>query len=140
VDAVTDDHGQALALAVLALAIAAVTIVGLRGAQERILADAHERRAGEAAIEAAGAALADAQLSLTGQSDRAPTQTELEALASDPLVRERALAAANALSLANDGPPARDLSIDVGARTFELALAVGSHRQRAAIETRCCRR
>jgi len=37
---VTDDRGQALILAVLALAIAAVTIVGLETAQDRILADA----------------------------------------------------------------------------------------------------
>lgn len=142
----TDDRGQALVLAVLALAIAAVTIVGLRAAQDRILADAVERRAGEAAIEAAGAVVADAHLALIsslrdelGRARRAPTRGDLEALAADPLVRDRALAAADALAAANGGPAARDLSITVGPRSFELTLGVGAHRQRAAVETRCCR-
>lgn len=143
----TDDRGQALVLAVLALAIAAVTIVGLRAAQDRILADAVERRAGEAAIEAAGMVMADAQLALVaslrdefGRPRSAPTRADLEGLAADPVVRDRALAAAERLASANGGPPPSDLSITVAPRSFELTLTAGAHHQRASIETRCCRR
>ena len=134
-DALSDDRGQALVLAVLALGIAAATIVGLRATQDRILADVRERRAGEAAIEAAGAALADAQIELI-----APGRAELEALVTDPLVIERSRRAADALSVANGGPPTADLVISLGPRTLDIALSVGAHRQRAAIETTCCRR
>ena len=143
----SDERGQALVLAVLALALAAVTIVGLGAAQDRILADARDRRAGEAAIEAAGAALADAQLDLIasfsderGVARRMATRADLDALVADPLVLERSRAFAAELSTANGGGPVRDLEITVSARTLDLALTVGGHRQRAAIGTACCRR
>jgi hypothetical protein len=130
VDAVSGDRGQALILAVLALGLAAATIVGLQAAQDRIFRDAHERRAGEAAVEAAGAALADAQIGFKGS---------LDAFAADPLVAERARAAADQLSALNDGAPVHDLSITADAREIEVGLSVGAHRQRAAVGTTCCR-
>ena len=126
----TGDRGQALVIAVLALGLAAATIVGLQAAQDRILKDAHERRAGEAAVEAAGAALADAQIGFTGS---------LDDFAADPLVAERARAAADQLSALNDGAAVRDLTIAAGDREIEVGLAIGAHRQRAAVETTCCR-
>jgi hypothetical protein len=128
---VTDDRGQALILAVLALAIAAVTIVGLETAQDRILADAHERRAGEAAVEAAGASLADALLEFRGP---------LQAFVTDPIVAEQARIAANALSAANGGGPVSDLTVTTSPGSIDVALSVGSHLQRASIGTSCCRR
>jgi hypothetical protein len=146
VDAVTGDRGQALVLAVLALALAAVTIVGLRAAQDRVLADAHQRRAGEAAIEAAGATLADAQVAfVSGLRDEmggrrvAPTRAELDQLISDPLVVERARGAAEELSARNAGPAIEDLRITVSGRSLEISLLAGAHRPRVAIGTRCCR-
>jgi len=146
-DAVTGDRGQALVLAVLVLAVAAVTIVGLRAAQERILADVRERRAGEAAIEAAGAALADAQLGFVGSlrdelggRRTLATRAEIETFAADPLVAERARTAAEALSTANGGPAVGTIQISLGGRTLELAMTVGAHQQRAAIEAACCLR
>lgn len=126
----TEDRGQALVLAVLALGLAAATIVGLQAAQDRILKDVHERRAGEAAVEAAGAALADAQIGFTGS---------LDGFAADPLVAERARAAADQLSALNDGAAVRDLTIAAGDREIEVGLSIGAHRQRAAVETTCCR-
>lgn len=126
----TGDRGQALVIAVLALGLAAATIVGLQAAQDRILKDAHERRAGEAAVEAAGAALADAQIGFTGS---------LDDFAADPLVAERARAAADELSTLNDGAAVRDLVITAGEREIEVGLSIGAHRQRAAVETTCCR-
>jgi hypothetical protein len=131
VDAVTGDRGQALVLAVLALALAATTIVGLQAAQDRILLDARERRAGEAAVEAAGTALADALLGSTGS---------LEEFVADPLVIERARAAANSLSAVNGGAPVYDLTIGVGTQTIDVALRMGIHLHRASIGTACCPR
>lgn len=140
-----DDRGQALAFAVLALGIAAVTIVGLRAAQDRILIDARERRAGEAAVEAAGAALADAEVRFSasvrdedGRPRAVPSRAELDGFVSDPLVIERVRAAADELSVANGSGAVRDLALHVSIRTIEVALAVGSHRQRASIDIRCC--
>jgi hypothetical protein len=130
VDAVSGDRGQALVLAVLVLGLAAATIVGLQAAQDRILRDAHERRAGEAAVEAAGAAIADAQIGFTGS---------LDAFAADPLVAERARAAADQLSALNGGAAVRDLTITADAREIEVGLSIGVHRQRAAVQTTCCR-
>ena len=125
-----DDRGQALVLAVLALALAATTIVGLAAAQDRILADTHERRAGEAAVEAAGTSLADALLG----SDRS-----LDALAADLIVVERSRAAADRLSVMNGGTPVRDLRVDSVGAGLEVTLTVGKHLHRAAIGTTCCR-
>ena len=143
----SDDRGQALVLAVLAVAIAAATVVGLLAAEDRILGDARDRRAGEAAVEAAGAALADAQVDrIPSRHDggagarAAPTRSALDALITDPLVLERSRRAADALSAANGGPPTEDLAISVGAGTLEVAVSVGAHRVRASIESTCCRR
>lgn len=127
----TGDRGQALVLAVLVLALAAITIVGLESAQDRILADAHERRAGEAAVEAAGTALADVLLGSTGP---------VEEIVTDDLVIERTRAAADALSFANGGAPVRDLTITVGDRSLDVALRIGAHLHRASIATACCPR
>ena len=126
----TDDRGQALVLAVLALALAATTIVGLAAAQDRILADTHERRAGESAVEAAGTVLADALLG----SDKAPAQ-----LAADPLVLERSRVAADQLSAMNGGLPVRDIRVDAVGGGLEVTLTVGKHVHRAAIGAACCR-
>ncbi len=141
----TGDRGQALVLAVLALGLAAATIVGLQAAGERILRDAQERRAGEAAVEAAGAAVADAFVDLTaslrderGRARAIPTQAELAAFVTDDLVTARAQAAADALSAVNGGGPVRDLGLSNASRAIEIALSVGAHRQRAAIGIRCC--
>lgn len=141
-----NDRGQALVLAVLALGIAAATVVGLRAAQDRILSDARERRAGEAAVEAAGAALADAQVeflaSLRDEAGRArplPSHAELEAFVADPLVVARVRAAANTLASANGSVAPSDVAITLATRSIEIGLALGSHRQRASIDGRCCR-
>ena len=143
----TGERGQALVLAVLALALAAITIVGLREAQDRILADARERRAGEAAVEAAGAALADSQVDFVaslrdelGGRRTVPSLAELTAFVADPLVLERSRAAAAELAAANGGAAVSALEITAGQRSLDIGLTVGAHRQRAAIGTACCRR
>ncbi|TMC67707.1 MAG: hypothetical protein E6J15_14300, partial [Chloroflexi bacterium] len=54
-----DEHGQALFAIVLALALAATAVIGIRVAQDRIVMGARVQRAGEAAVEAAAQAVAD---------------------------------------------------------------------------------
>jgi hypothetical protein len=141
---VTGDRGQALVLAVLALGLAATTIVGLQAAGERILRDAQERRAGEAAVEAAGAAVADAFVDLVASvreergARAVPTRDELAAFVADGLMRARAQTAADALSVMNGGGPVRDLELERASGAIEIALSLGAHRQRAAVGVRCC--
>ena len=139
------DRGQALAIAVLAVGIAAATIVGLRAAQDRILADVRERRAGESAVEAAGAVLADADLAFRatlnderGGPRTLPTRAELEALIADPLVLERMRGAADRLAAANGAGAVRDVAARIGGGSIEITLRLGAHAQRAQIESRCC--
>jgi hypothetical protein len=133
-------------VAVLALGIAAATIVGLQAAQDRILSDALERRAGEAAVEAAGAALADAELAFrmslrdeTGGGRTMPSRAELEGFVSDPLIADRLRNAANTLAAANGSGTVQDVSVRIATGSIEIALVLGSHRQRASIDSRCCR-
>ena len=141
----SDDGGQALVIAVLGIGIAAATIVGLREAQERILSAAHARRAGEAAVEAAGAALADAQVAFVRSLQDAgggprvlARRGEIAALVSDPAVAEAALGAARELAAENDAGAPTDLSIRDAGVALEVTLTVDRQRHRVAIGAACC--
>jgi hypothetical protein len=151
VDAVTDERGQALVVAVLALAIGAVTVVGLRAAQDRIFADARERRAGEAAVEAAGAEVADAFLAFArGVRDDEPelrqtgggalSRADVLAFVRDPRLAERARSAASDLAVANGGSSVEDLSLTATDRSIEIAVRLATHQHRSAIDVSCCLR
>ena len=128
-----DDRGQALIVSVLILAIAAVTLSGLRIAQERILDDARSRRAGEAAVSAATAVIADeyAAARLLNEKDVAAVVTASSA-------REAARAAARGLSLANGGDGDID-EVTVLCRSRSIDVAITSHGRvhRAAFEASC---
>lgn len=112
-----DDRGQAMLAAVLALAIAAIAVVGLRAAQERIVATARVQRAGEAAAEAAAQRVADLYVS------RAVATREL---LRDPRVVESARSAAEELAQANgaDGVERMEL-LCVGGRVEARLLLNG---------------
>lgn len=145
VSARSDDRGQALLIAVLGVGIAAAAIVGLRDAQERILAGAHSRRAGEAAVEAAGAALADAQAALVvglrdenGRPRPIASRSEIAALVSDPTVAAAALGAARELAAENHAGTPTDLLISDAGRALEITLTLDHQRHRAAIGSACC--
>ena len=90
-DTVRDERGQAILVAVLALGIAAVAIVGLRSAQERLLVGARSQRAGEAAVEAAAQSVADAYAIHPAAAHdvvRDPHVLELARAAAEQLARE----------------------------------------------------
>ncbi len=119
----SDERGQALILAVVVLAMAAVAIGGLRLAQERILEAHLASRAGEAAVEAAAAVVADA---VAAGAD--PTSATVAATARD---------AANDLSRRNGGAAIDDLTVSCGTRWIEVAVTARRATYRAAIEATC---
>ncbi len=141
-DTVRDERGQALVLAVLMLAIAAVAISGLRVAQEQIFVAARERRAGEAAVEAATAVIADAytaELRRVASSTAAPRPTPdaLRAM-TDAGVREAARAAATQMSLLNGGPLIGDTSVRCAAGLVDVSLTISGRLYRAGFSGPQC--
>ena len=127
-----DDRGQAVVVAALFIAIAALAIVGLRAAQERLLDAERVRRAGEAAVEAAVAVFADAYAANIG--------TEALAAMSDSSIRERARAAADALSRANGGVAVDEIpAVTCGPLGAEVSVTIAGHLYRAGFDASCSR-
>ena len=126
----SDERGQAVVVAVIFLAIAAAALSGLRVAQERIFAQVRERRAGEAAVEAATAVIADAYASRFDMRD-------VPAVVSEPRVLETARDAADAMSRANGGPDADMPSVTCGRGGIDVAIRVGGHTYRAGFGGSC---
>jgi len=131
---VTGDRGQALVLAAVMLGVAAVAVVGLRSASDRILAQARTQRAGEAAVAAAGAAVADLARARVARLGHELSRREVAALVAEPAVIEAARSAAVTLARAHgEADPsgvqilAFDLEIEVhvtlGGRTHVALLA-----------------
>ena len=137
-----DERGQALVLAVLLLAIAAVAISGLRIAQEQILAVAREHRAGEAAVEAAAAVIADAytaELRRVASSSATPRPTPdvLRAM-TEVEVREAARVAATEMSLLNGGPLIPDTSVRCAGGLVDVSLTIRDRLYRAGFSGPQC--
>ena len=136
-DAVNDERGQALILAVLLLAIAAVAISGLRMTQERILAVAREHRAGEAAVEAATAVIADVY---TAEVRRvtSPGPTDIVRVVTAPGALEAARAAATEVSLLNGGPTIGGAAVRCAAGLIEVSLTISDRLYRAGFSGPLC--
>jgi hypothetical protein len=130
-----DDRGQALIVAVLVLAIAAMTLSGLRVAQDRILAQARERRAGEAAVEAATAVIADAYTVARGSRSE-----DIAAAISESSSREAAREAAQAMSTANGGGDVSNVTAQCRARSVDVEIMLGARVYRAGFEASCSQR
>jgi hypothetical protein len=94
VDAVSGDRGQALVLTAALLGVAAVAVVGVRGASERLLDSVRDERAGEAAAAAAGAAVADLVVARAVDLGRELDRDDVARLVAEPLTSETATAAA----------------------------------------------
>ena len=138
-DALNDDRGQALVIAVLVLAIAAVAIAGLRIAQERIVATARERRAGEAAVEAATAVFADAYAAEERvAAPGVPRTAAVVAALSAARVREAAREAADSLSLLNGGAAVDEPSVICANGNVSVTLTVAERRYRAGFSAPLC--
>ena len=119
-------------VAALFIGIAALAIVGLRSAQDRFFDAERVRRAGEAAVEAAVAVFADAYAANVG--------AEALAAMSDGSTRERARAAADALSRANGGANVDDVpTVSCGPRGAEVTVMIAGHLYRAGFDASCSR-
>ena len=136
-DAVNDDRGQALVLAVLLIAIASVAVSGLRVAQEQILASARQHRAGEAAVEAATAVIADAYTAELGRVTPARSPDVLGAI-TDPRARDAARAAATQVSLLNAGSEVGEVTVRCAAGLVDVSITLGNRLYRAGFSGPRC--
>src|SRR3954471_8466791 len=124
-----EEHGQAILAAVVALAIAAVAIVGLRVAQDRIVAAAHDERAGEAAVEAAAQSVADAYAAGPGRT---------KDLVFDTRVIEAARSAAEQLAMENHETGIEGVEVACSGDRIEVRLALNGRAHHAGFRAPEC--
>jgi len=127
----------------LVLGVAAVSLVGLRAAQERVVTAARAQRAGEAAVEAAAASIADAYVAdATGASARGSPRstTDVRRLVADLRVIEAARSAADDAARANQAGPSESLEATCGEGRIEARLTLRGYPHRAAFAAPECSR
>lgn len=137
------ERGQALLIAALVIGIGALAIVGLRAVQDRVLANAQTRSAGEAAVEAAAAAIADAY---TAQLDSVRAhafdvprpRVDVPGVLSHPATLEAARAAASEAAARNGGVFDGVVSARCAAGTIEIELSHAGRRHRASLPVAAC--
>lgn len=132
-------------IAAILIGIGALAIVGLRVAQERVLDGALARSAGEAAVEAAAAAVADAYVEhLDSVRDRAfalPRPTvDVAAVLADPATREAARVAAAEVAAASGAIFTGVIEARCVGGSIEVELRHAGRVHRAAIEADACSR
>ena len=128
-DSVRDDRGQAIVVAVLALAIAAIAVIGLRAAQERIVAVTRAQRAGEAAVEAAAQSVADRY---------AAHPAAARELVSDSGVLDAARVAAEELARENNAGGVEQLQLVCAGRRIEARLVLNGYSHHAGFSAPEC--
>ena len=119
------DRGQSLVVAALLLAVAALAVTLLLGAQDRLITTVRDQRTGEAAVAAAGSAVADLQLARVRAARRPLTIGEIEAFAAEASVLEAARAAARRIADAHGDARIIDVVIRSFGSEIEVHLALG---------------
>jgi hypothetical protein len=141
-DALSDERGQALVIAVFALGIVAVVIGGLLAAQDRVLDRETQRRAGEAAVEAATAVIADAylaELRRVAASVASPRPTpDVAAVISSGVAREAARVAASSIATVNGGTSIDEVSVRCERSLVEVTLWTSGSSFRAGFAVEGC--
>jgi hypothetical protein len=143
VDAVKGERGQALVIAAILIGIGALAIVGLRAVQDRMLANAMSQDAGEAAVEAAAAVVADAYVarieSLRAHAFDLPRPTaDIVGMLADPATRETARAAAAEAAARNGGVFDGAVEMRCVGATIEIEIHHTGRLHRAAIQADAC--
>jgi hypothetical protein len=143
VDALSGERGQALVIAAILIGIGATAIVGLRVVQDRVLANALAQDAGEAAVEAAAAAVADvyiAQLDLLrARAFELPRPTaDVIGVLADPATREAARAAAAEAAARNGAVFEGVVEARCVGTTIEIELRHAGRLHRAALPVDAC--
>ena len=137
------ERGQALVIAALLIGIGALAIVGLRAVQERVLANALAQDTGEAAVEAAAAAVADAYVAhldaVRAHVFDSPRPTvAVVTLLADPATREAARAAAAEAAVRNGGTFDGVVDARCLGTTIEIELRHAGRLHRAAFQADAC--
>ncbi len=130
----TADRGQALVFAVLMLAMAAVALVGLRAVSDRILDGVRDDRAGEAAVAAAGAAIADLQLARARQLGHDLDRAETAAFVAEPSIGDAARDAAVRLAREHGRADPRGAEVLSFGFEIEVHLTLGGRHHVALLE------
>jgi hypothetical protein len=143
VDAVRGERGQALLIAALIVGIGALAIVGLRVVQDRVLASAQTQSAGEAAVEAAAAAIADAYIaqleSLRVHAFDVPRPTvDVAGMLAHPGTLEAARAAASEAAARNGDVFDGVVEARCVGTTIEIQLDHAGRQHRAALPVDSC--
>ncbi len=125
----SDERGQAILVVVLALGIAATAIVGLRAAQDGIVAGARAQRAGEAAVEAAAQSVADVY---------AARPAAAKELVRDPHVLETARVAAEELAQENGGRGVEQVRLSCIGDRIEARLVLSGYSHHAGFRAPEC--
>lgn len=137
------ERGQALVIAAILIGIGALAIVGLRTVQDRVLANAAAQDAGEAAVEAAAAAVADAYVAQLAPLDAhvvdVPRSTAgVVAMLADPATREAARAAAAQAAQGNGAVFDGTVDVRCVGKTIEIELHHAGRLHRAAFPADAC--
>ena len=125
----SDERGQAILILVLALGIAATAIIGLRAAQDGIVAGARAQRAGEAAVEAAAQSVADVY---------AARPAAAKELVRDPRVLEAARVAAEELAHENGGRGVEQVRLSCIGDRIEARLVLSGYSHHAGFKAPEC--
>ena len=128
-DSLSDERGQAALAVVIALAIAAAAVIGLRAAQERIVLGARTQRAGEAAVEAAAQSVADLY---------AARPAAARELVVDPRVLETARVAAEELARENGRRGVEQVQLMCNGKRIEARLVLGGYSHHAGFSAPEC--
>jgi hypothetical protein len=134
VDAVTGERGQALIFAALLLGVAAVALLGLRDISDRILEGVRDDRAGEAAVEAAGAAVADLKIARERARGRELDRAETAAFVADPAVESAARAAAVRMARVHGRADPSDVTVHAFGFEIEVQLTLAGRAHVALLE------
>lgn len=117
---IRDESGQSLVVAALILGVAAFAVTAMHGAQERLVDGLRDQRAGEAAVVAAGSAVASLHHARVASLGRPLSPEEIERFAAEPDVLEAARAAAARMAEVHR---ARGY-LDVAVRSFGVEIEV----------------
>jgi len=133
VDALREDRGQSLVVAALLLGAAATAVVAVHGAQERLVSYVREQRTGEAAVAAAGAAVADLQLARVRELGRALEPAEIARFATEQAVTDAARSAAIALTSARGQPAPSEVTVLAFGVEIEVHVTIRGRRHIALL-------
>lgn len=128
------EAGQSLVVAALLLGVAAVAVIMVQGAQDRLVSGLRDQRAGEAAVAAAGAAVADLHLARVRALGRGLDPAETARFVAEEDVVAAVRAAATAMTDAHRTSAPSEIAILSFGVEIEVHLTIAGRRHIALIE------